>query len=346
MIGRILHRNLYLYDFALRLRFRKYNIEMRDFIASVAAVDPIRDFEDFRREMGKIPKRTFNDVYVVKRSFAENTLYGYASNLLDYAGEKQSDLFYLPVMEHGVPYSSIFDPKKYKLHNSYIFQGKENYSQWMATKKNAAYYIGPYIHYCKGYYDERELRRQKDANGLTVLVFLPHSTEVDSFSVEVNDVIDGLRAVGKEVNTVLVCVYCMDVPQLEMNVNANVRYVCAGFKLDPLFACRLKSIIELADIVYYSTFSSSVGYSYYMGKEILCNPSPKDFDQLERIVDKSACQKLLDMQRLFGPFANVAEEERRSFIERYWGISEIKSPEEISTILRENKSRIHKHLGF
>lgn len=85
---------------------------------------------------------------------------------------------------------------------------------------------------------------------------------------------------GMKIDTVLACVYCMDAPYIEEAETNSIKYVSAGFKLDYKFISRLKTILQLADVVYYSSFSSSMGYAYYMGKNIICNPSPKDISCL------------------------------------------------------------------
>lgn len=346
-IKKLLHKNLYLYDLTLRLSFKKYNREMIDFTKRISKIDPIMNYEYFRVVMKEIPKFELKDVYTLKRSFSENLLYGHAFNLLKYAGLSEKNMFYVPVLEHGIPYSSIFDAEKYKLNNTYIFQGKNNKKSWDCKKRTSAYYIGPYIHYCSGIYDNQTILDFKKKNGLTALIFLPHSIETNSFKVNVQKIIDDFKKIkGLEIKTVLACVYCMDATNIQIIDDDSIKFVSAGFKLDNNFIRRLKLILELADIVYYSSFSSSIGYAYYLNKKIICNPTEDDLEELKKMADNSAVEKMLKLQELFGIHSVGNDQLKYDFINKYWGLEEIKTPEEIRMIIKKNRSRIIRHFGF
>jgi len=346
-LKRLLHENIYLYDFALQRSFGQYNKSMETFIESISKIDPIGDYEAFREKMKEIPALPYNDIYAIRRAYGENTLYGHAYNLLEYAGLDRKDIFYTPILEHGIPYSSQFDGTKYKLNNAYIFQGKNNSEAWEREKKQKAYYIGPYIHYCEGIYDAKTIESIKSKNGLTALVFLPHSIETNQFKVDISRVLEEFKkATGSDIKTIIACVYCMDAPNIEEPSDDNIHFVSAGFKLDHNFIRRLRTIMELADVVYYSSFSSSIGYAYYLQKRIICNPTERDYEELGKLVDVTAVEKLKTLHELFGIDAVVDKKAQRSFINQYWGIDEIKSPDEIRCIVDENKRRIKRRLGF
>ena len=346
-IKQMLHENIYLYDLALRFTYGSYNKKMTSFIEKISEIDSIQDYPQFRDAMKDIPELVYDDIYAIRRSYGENTLYGHAYNVLKYAGLNEKSMFYLPILEHGIPYSDVFNPEKYKLNNSFIFQGRNNEKQWKHSKKQAAYYIGPYIHYCDGIYDDETVKRIKEKNGYTALVFLPHSIETNQFRINVKKIIEEFNITqGMKIDTVLACVYCMDAPYIEEAETNSIKYVSAGFKLDYKFISRLKTILQLADVVYYSSYSSSMGYAYYMGKNIICNPSPKDIEDIEKLIDKSAAEKLVRMKELFGVDSKASEESKREFINEFWGLDEIKSPDEIRKIFNENRKRIRHKIGF
>lgn len=346
-LGQILHKNLYMYDLALQLSYGKYNKSMINFIEEISKIDSILEYDIFRSYMKQIPKLAHGDIYSIQRSFAENTLYGHAYNLLKYAGMQEKEIFYAPVLEHGIPYSSKFDSNKYKLNNAYIFQGKNNSESWVKEKKQKAYYIGPYIHYCTGIYDSETIQNMKKKNGLTALLFLPHSIETNAFKVNVHNIIEEFRAIeGLEIKTVLACVYCMDALNIDDIKEKSIKFVSAGFKLDNNFIRRLKSILELADVVYYSSFSSSIGYAYYLNKKIICNPTLEDLKKLEHLIDKSAMEKMIKLRDLFGVNSEENKQLQYDFINQYWGLDQIKTPNEVKKIISDNKFRIIRHLGF
>ena len=338
-------KNLFFYDFLLRIKFHHHNKLMHKFTNDISSIDPIMHYEDFVEAMKKIPNNSTNDIYSYKRVYGESLLYGHANALINYSGYSYKKRKYIPVIEHGILYSD-FNPDRYKLKNSYIFQGKSNWLDWNRTQRSTPYYIGPYIHYCDYCYSKEIILDIKKKNGKTLLLFLPHSIETKQFSIDVENIINGMRDRLGNIDTILACVYCMDCKNMPKINDEKIHFVSAGFKLDPLFICRLKTIIELSDIVYYTSFSSSIGYAYYLGKEIVCNPNVRDYEQVKDQIGASAYSKLVEFHNLFGFDSNSSEIEKRAFINRYWGLDEIKTKDEVFNILRENEKRIKKRFGF
>ena len=52
-LKRLLHENIYLYDFALQRSFGQYNKSMETFIESISKIDPIGDYEAFREKIDR-----------------------------------------------------------------------------------------------------------------------------------------------------------------------------------------------------------------------------------------------------------------------------------------------------
>lgn len=342
--SKIIRKNIFIYDFLLKIRFRKRNKELLSFTDAISRIDPIMHYADFVEAMRKTPKRS-KDIYALKRAYGESFLYGHGGELMDYSGYPRNKKIFIPIIEHGILYSD-FDPTRYKIHNSYIFQGKSNYSDWKKTQKSKPYYIGPYIHYCDYCYDNTTISKLKKKNGKTLLLFLPHSIETKQFSIDLQNILSGLKGRFEKIDTILACVYCMDCLDLPKISDKRIRLVSAGFKLDPLFISRLKTIIELSDIVYYTSFSSSIGYAYYLGKTIVCNPNERDYKQVQDEIGETACAKLKSFHRLFGLDSNSSDSAKREFVNELWGLDEIKTKEEILNILKENERRIKCRLGF
>lgn len=349
-LKRIVNCNYFLKDYIYRIFAWSYNKEMIAFTKEAAKIDSIREFEEFAKLMKKVPNQKFNSVYNIKRVFSENTLYGYAVQLIYYAGCDIKDLIYLPIVEHGIPYDEDFDPTVHSKKVSYIFQGRYAESKWNSTRqRRKAYYIGPYIYYCKGYYSEKKIKRMKNINRKTALIFLPHTCEGEDEKIDIYGILNKYeKYFESDVKTVLACVYCYDTNKIDLNneYRYNIKFVSAGFKTDPLFVRRLKTILELSDVVVFDSFSSSIGYAYYLGKEIICNISEK---QIQKAYDSGKMEegeKLTVLRELFS-FANKGtDDERREFINKYWGLSEIKSKQEIRMILEENKKTIIRRMGF
>ena len=121
----------------------------------------------------------------------------------------------------------------------------------------------------------------------------------------------------------------------------NFKLVTAGFKLDPCFVRRLKTILKIADKVIYTSFSSSVGYSYYLGKEIIA-----DIKQDDLIGKTPAAHLNREMNQYFNINTNATNKMKNQYIDKYWGISKIRTPDYIRKIYQYNKNDLIRHMGF
>ncbi|MCI8728161.1 MAG: hypothetical protein HFG66_19110 [Hungatella sp.] len=350
-IKKIASKNWFIYDFILRNIAADYNSRAIAFTQRISQIDSIADFELFKEEMNRVPDVKLGTTVTIKRAYSENTLYGYAYSLMLYAEIPEKDIIYLPIVEHGIPFGSDFTPERYPLNNSYIFQGKYAMNGWNQTFKNRKmFFVGPLIHYCPDFYSKKQISKMKEKLGRTALIFLPHSSEENKIQFNVDNIINTYLAKSADnIESVLVCVYCQDVNQIgrEALRDRKIHYVSAGFKLDSLFISRLKAIIELSDIVFYDSFSSSIGYSYYLGKKIVTYIDEIQLEKWGKQWGNEACTKLKQIAKLFP--INEIEDKRMNqekFIDKYWGISNIRDKEYIRKIVEFNKKRIRQKIGF
>lgn len=350
-IKRITSKNWFIYDFILRNISKNYNSKIAEFTEKISLIDSIFNFEQFKEEMNNVPDVKLGSTVTIKRAYSENTLYGYAKSLMDYAEISSEDIIYFPIVEHGIPFGPDFTLKRYPLNNSYIFQGKYALEGWKENYKNRkAFFVGPLIHYCANYYSKEKISKIKEKLGRTALIFLPHSVEENKIQFDVDKIINTyLSGTADNVDSILVCVYCQDVNQIgnEELKNRDIHYVSAGFKLDSLFVSRLKTIIEISDIVFYDTFSSSIGYAYYLGKKIVTLIDDKQLEKWKEQWGEEGCVKLREIANLF-PLREISDERanQRKFIDKYWGISNIRDKKYIQMIVEYNKNRLRKRLGF
>lgn len=351
----VIEKNLFLNDMIKSIVAFSYNRKMYSFVNECSNIDSIADFSSFAEYMKKIPANLKGYCYTIKRAFSENFLYGYATSFMKYANIENESMLYLPLLEHGIYLSKDINTQRYKMASSYIFQGKSNESIWKHRKDfRPIYYIGPYIHYANGYYSQEKIETIK--KNKILLVFPPHSSEFDSMTFSFDDFNEFLlNKIGNNYDSIYACIYCQNTQDsytkyLQSN---GVRLVSAGFKLDPLFVCRLKTILEMSDTVLYPSFSSSIGYSYYLGKKIIYLDneslikwsSNHDSNRVQSVY--KAYNSVKDaFTRLFSANAPSKTEEKYRLINHYWGLDQIKTPEELRNIYYENKNYILKHLGF
>ena len=107
-VRRELERNWYVDDLCRRIVGIKYNTEMLSFINSVSKIDSVKHIEDFCNALDGLPSTIGETSYTLKRAFSENSLYGYSAQILKYAGLKDNDVFYLPILEHGISFDLTF----------------------------------------------------------------------------------------------------------------------------------------------------------------------------------------------------------------------------------------------
>lgn len=352
-IKKAVEYNIYLCELIKSTAGIKYNRKMLEFIKNVSKIDSIEDSEILKNEFENLPPTKLMSFHSLKHSYAENTLYGYADSVMKYAGIDSKDIFYLPLLEHGISVESVFTGN---MNRAYIFEGKYKQEYWKNNMRSPIYFIGPYIHYAEEYYQAETMKKKKNYLGKNLLIFPPHSTEFDSASYKLDDFNNYLfNNIGKKYDSISACVYWLNLDdQYVQFLKANgVKIVCAGFKLDPMFVSRLKSIISLADTVLYPSFTTSIGFSYYMKKRVIFK------NNFSNISLKSKCSE--DIQEKMNSeyktmseiFADVFSEdsvpfssEQYALIDKYWGLSEVKSKEEIRNIFDKNKKYIRSRLGF
>lgn len=347
--------NIYISELVKSMVGYSYNKNMTSFIKCISSIDSILDVDDFEEVLKEIPSTLMGSYHTLKHSYGENTLYGYATNVLKYANLQPRDIFYLPYMEHGISVENFFQSN---MKHPVIFQGRYKESFWRENSRTPIYFIGPYIHYAEDYYDETEVAHLRKKWGKTLLIFPPHSTEKDELKCEFKSFTNYLfNKIGRKYDTIIACVYWANFKDKYFDYlkACGVRIVSAGFKLDNFFVNRLKTIINLSDTVLFPFFTTSIGFAYYLGKKVICVDNTRDINYvLSKGLRKEEGQILIDgfnsMHRCFSYiFSETAEpfsKTQYELVNKYWGISEIKTPDEIRNIFNGNKKRILSRVGF
>ncbi len=347
LIKKLVTRNAYLAEGLYSICAKKYNNKMTGFVNEISDIDSIENVDYFFDKMRDLPESWHNTFTNFKNSYAENTLYGYANEVMHYAGIDEKDIFYMPLLEHGISYNGNLELTRYNIHRPYFFQGRSCEKQWKNISSKEAYYIGPFIHYAAAYYDDFNFLRLKESLGKTALVFLPHSVEFDCFTLHVDEIVNKyISHSSANVDTVLICVYYTDLTkELIRSVEAkeNFKLVCAGFKLDPLFVRRLKSILQLSDICFFNSFSTSIGYAYYLNKQIV--PDISD-DEKKRFHSIYGERGIWQLERFEQCFSADDEDTKYAFVDELWGLSETKTSKQIFGFFEEAKRQMIRNMGF
>ena len=339
--------NIFIDDLTRRSVGYRYNKRIINFINEIKTIDSIFDYEAFSEKIKSIPKTLLGTSYTIKRAYAENSLYGYADQLMSYAGLNEEPMIFLPLLEHGIDLRDGVYDDGHMDNVSYIMQGWRNCKELYMMRKKTCYCIGPYIHYSSCYYSHEKTEEIRKKYGKVLLVFPPHTTEYGDEAHILDDFYSNvLNRVGKNYDTIMACVFWTDIEKdyIKRISSSGAILVSAGFKLDSNFVKRLKTIIQISDTVLYPAFTTSIGYAFYLGKNIICYAyDAGTHDNNSNVFIKQYNDLFCSV---FSIENDRSYEDKYSLIDRYWGLSNLKEKDEIRKIYFDNKAEIIRRLGF
>ena len=351
-LRKLIDRNIFISDFARRISCYSYNKKIQRFIEEISLVDSISDYSGFKKILNRLPPQAFGSTYSIKRAYAENTLYGYAYNVMKYAGLENEDILYFPLLEHGIDLSEEFYAPRYVSGRNYIFQGNNKIDVWTKKLGQKGYAIGPFIHYSESYYSDKQIEEIKRKNGKTLLVFLPHSDEYGGEDFLMDGFTKELFEIAKGYDSIIASVFWIDTTDKYVDYlqNQGVTLVSSGFKLDNNFVSRMKTIIQMADTVVFPIMTTSIGYAYYLGKKVICLSSERNNESIntedQEFVSAENNRYVSKFCKIFNEKADRKSKEADELIDHYWGTSLIRNPDYIRNIYFTNKKEIKKKVGF
>lgn len=319
------HIVLFLYNFFYRI------INRKRFISEIKKRASLSIF-DYKELAQSIP-------YYPIESIKDSNYYGHFHWLKKYT--KINSLNYS--IEHGlylgnyVPYATFLRTVKL------IITLSENRKQHLIDAKIAKpiITIGPYIHYASSLLNEDDFFRLKKKLGKTFLLFPSHSINNFETRMDVEKLIKSVNELSYGYDTVMVCLFYKDILDgvySEYFSDAGFKIVTAGNRFDLNFISRLKSIIMLADYTASNSIGTHTGYCIYLNKphciiQHEIEVTRKDGSPVEhyRNMDqlKSLEEEKNEIANAFSVPENEITKQQRDVIEKYWGISSIKSPEEL-----------------
>lgn len=287
--------------------------------------------------------------YAPRDLVIDNNLYGLSHILKKYAGldvTKSLDA----TIEHGIFFGNLVrqDDKIYPVKSIVTFGSRriKHLQQGKINKEIIS--IGPYIHYASSLLSEGEFIELKKQLGKVLLVFPSHGIIGTSSAYDLKAFISEIERIRKDFDTVLVSLYWTDVlnPQLvSMYENYGYSIVTSGHRFDLNFLSRQKSIIQLADYTMSNNIGTHVGYCIYLNKphyifqqKIDCVYQNKGVEK--HITSSRTSENELSYQKeweevcsAFNMDVRMITAEQKSVVEEFWGISFLKTPEELKLAL-------------
>ena len=192
------------------------------------------------------------------------------ANSLNYGIKKSVFPFELaqlhkPSIEHGmIFYDAIFEDTNNTAPITTSTMGPFRQEIIQKHRQIPVFVVGPYIQYAEPFYKENQFATEKKKLGKTLLVFPSHSTNLSSVSLDEKIYIAKINEIATEYDSVVVCSFWWNLndPLIEMMKSSGFRVVSAGFRDDPNFLPRLKTIIRLADLAVGDSIGTNVGYCF------------------------------------------------------------------------------------
>ena len=336
-------------DAATKFAFFKKNKLALDNIRHISHIDPILEFEDFKKEVIRYKNAHRTRWLGINEIGGDSPLYGHLNSLCEYAGRKYHDYYrlFLPAIEHGIGWLDSPNVSEFpSFVHCIISQGPYRHNYIRRQSNMPHYIIGPYIHYSNPYYSDTNLNILKKKLGKTLLVFPAHTYEFATISYAkkkyVNDLMKGI---AKDFDSIIVSAYWNDVddPLFSYFKTAGAYIVSSGLREDFNFLPRLKSLLLLTDVTTGNSLGTNIGYSIYLGKPFIYFDGNNNIDFKDSSYSKlksTNISKQLDSIYNYGKSIfidtnnyKIASPQQKSFYLKYCGGKKyIKSPEEVNAL--------------
>lgn len=195
-------------------------------------------------------------------------LYGIGKALF---GDQIDRVKFLPSTEHGlIFYDSNWSDTALTARASCITFGEFRKNILRRYYNTPIFEVGPYIQYAEPYYSEEKMREWKKKSGKTLVVFPMHSTDDSELSYSEKEYIKKIKKIAIGYDTVLICMFWwnLDMPIVEAFKQEGFIIGSAGYREDPMFLRRQRTMIEMADYTVTDAIGTHVGYCYKLGKDI------------------------------------------------------------------------------
>lgn len=268
----------------------------------------------------------------------DSNYYGYVQALKSYAGVDKVEA----ALEHGIYLGNrITTAEGYRTTKKVIAMSENRVESFKIHNINKPIVaIGPYIHYAEPLLKTDQFSDLKKSLGKVLLVMPVHAAKGFHVTFSHQLLIAYIQSIQAEYQTVMVCVHFRDIlnnPQfVAPYLEKGYRIVCAGNEYDYNFVRRLKSIIMLADYVVSNSHGTNTGFCTYMRKPqtIVHDDSlVKKHNSYTPEVQKIRDEQVREIESAFAAYNSDITDEQMRIVDKYWGLSLVKSPKELYTLI-------------
>ena len=323
-------------------------IQLESLLSDLSTQDYLSDItvlKEFQRKV-KEEQEVFSTFDV---NWSNTHIYGIWQGI--FGAESVGRALYLPAVEHGL----IFHDDVFTDIRTTARQTIATFSDFRKSiiqKKihRPVFCVGPYTHYCKGFYSEDRLAEEKIKLGKTLLVFPTHSTDTSELSIDQKNFLNNLRKTAKAYDSVLINTFWWNIndPLIQALESEGYHIISCGFRDDPMFLQRLKSYIRLADFAIGDSIGTHVGYCVDAGVPFSYQNVGTNVILLEAEELKTQDFKQVQVNKIQEAFDHAEEisPEILKICNYYWGQNQVKTKTEIQKIKEISEELTNLDHGF
>lgn len=296
---------------------------------------------DYKNIAQPLPKCYFEPL-------TDNNCFGIGWCLRQYIGSKKD--YINALVEHGYFWGSyVQEMEKVTYAKKLLTFGDVRKKHIEALVKDKQVIpIGPYIYYAPDYYDEHRFMKEKEKLGKTLLVFFSHSGTGESVSFDTDYLIEKINSISKEFQTVVISVFWSDInAEVEKRLQKEGYLIfSSGHRYDYYFLSRLKTMIKLSDATMSNFSSTHIAYCSCLNKPHWIVRQDIEFKAfnatgaanlaIDKMMakDASSNKEQEELYKVFADYNPVLTEEQKKVCDKYFGLSYIRSVEEMKDILK------------
>jgi hypothetical protein len=306
---------------------------------------------DYKRLSKPFKKYRTNEIWYY------NEVYGFSYILKKYAGYKD-DYMLKFIATHGVRYRNLTGSGfswEFDQNAPMIFTNSDFAIEIVEKFIDKTVKVIPgslQILYANRHLNHEQFASEKLKLGKNLLVFPAHTSSSTNPFYDFSNFINEIQNIRKNYNfnSVTICLYFRDIARGfdKKYFGYNFNITCAGHISDCNFFPRLRTIIELSDVVMANSDTSAMWYSLSLGKPFyFWNDDSMRYENSVHIDDPEfgnnwyklhkESEEITEIRKTFSEYTEYITEDQKILIDRYCDTKHLKSPEEMRKIFDESE---------
>ena len=296
----------------------------------------------FNMIMNDIQRLAQNRPLQTPEIYEPNDFYGHATILKEYMNLPNTYQIKAAI-EHGAGIGGNIWEKDIDNRLPAIFTSSRYRAEILKEHTNKKIFmIGPKIKYADHILDQKAIKNEQKRLGNNMLAFPAHSTHHIDVHYDIRQYCKHLQNLGKNFDKIRVCLYWKDILRgFDKEYNRfGFEVITAGHMFDPLFLPRLKSIIETATFTTSNMLGTILGYCVISNKPHLLVESEVEMtsESMNKLLECTNFTNQSDVMEIRQNFKKLDDQitpKQNEIVNKYWGVSEFKSKDEIKIIIDE-----------